>query len=81
MLFTIGIETPTNENEAYGITVPALFTEEYSCFSAADTLEEIPTQVTDAIHSILEMMFEDGIDINALQDKGYRHYQTQEDFN
>ncbi|HHV6918278.1 TPA: type II toxin-antitoxin system HicB family antitoxin [Haemophilus influenzae] len=81
MLFTIGIETPTNENEAYGITVPALFTEEYSCFSAADTLEEISTQVTDAIHSILEMMFEDGIDINELQDKGYRHYQTQEDFN
>ena len=74
MLFTIGIETPTNENEAYGITVPALFTEEYSCFSAADTLEEIPTQATDAIHSILEMMFEDGIDINELQDKGYRHY-------
>ena len=57
MLFTIGIETPTNENEAYGITVPALFTEEYSCFSAADTLEEIPTQATDAIHSILEIMF------------------------
>ena len=81
MLFTIGIETPANENEAYGIAVPALSTEKYDCFSAADTLEEIPAQATDAIHSILEMMFEDGLDINELQDKGYRHYQTLEDFN
>ena len=69
MLFTIGIETPANENEAYGIAVPALSTEKYDCFSAADTLEEIPAQATDAIHSILEMMFEDGLDINNYKTK------------
>ncbi|OOF40887.1 CopG family transcriptional regulator [Rodentibacter mrazii] len=81
MLFTIGIETPTNKNEAYGIAVPVLFTEKYACVSAADTLEEIPTQATDAIHSILEMMFEGGDDISQLQDKGYKHYQSLEEFN
>lgn len=81
MLFTIGIETPTNQNEAYGIAVPLLFTEKFACISAADSLEEIPVQATDAIHSILEMMFEDGINITELQDKGYKHYQTLEAFN
>lgn len=81
MLLTIGIETPTNENEAYGIAVPLLFTDTYACISAADTLEEIPTQATDAIHSILEMMFEDGVDISELVDKGYKYYQALEDFN
>lgn len=80
MLFTIGIETPTHDNEAYGIAVPVLFTDTYACISAADTLEEIPTQATDAIHSILEMMYEDGTDIGELKDKGYKHYQSLEDF-
>ncbi len=81
MLFTIGIETPDNENEAYGIAVPVLFTDKYACISTADTLEEIPVQATDAIHSILEMMFEDGTNISELQDKGYKYYKTLEDFN
>lgn len=81
MLFTIGIETPDNENEAYGIAVPVLFTDKYACISAADTLEEIPVQATDTIHSILEMMFEDGTNISELQDKGYKYYKTLEDFN
>ncbi|MBE2897481.1 type II toxin-antitoxin system HicB family antitoxin [Pasteurellaceae bacterium 20609_3] len=81
MLMTIGIETPQNDHEAYGIAVPVLFTERYACLSAADTLEEIPTQALDAIHSILEMMVECGEDITALKDKGYRYYQSQEEFN
>lgn len=80
MLFTIGIETPNNDNEAYGIAVPVLFTDKYACVSAADTLEEIPVQATDVIHSILEMMYEDGEDITALHDKGYKYYQTLDDF-
>lgn len=80
MLFTVGIETPKNENEAFGLCVPALFTDVYSCFSAADTLEEIIPNVTDAIHSVLEMMVEDQFDIASLQDKGFVYYKQQEDF-
>ena len=36
MLFTVGVETPKKETEAFGMAVPALFTESYSCFSGAD---------------------------------------------
>jgi len=34
MFFTIGIETPKKDNESYGIIVPALCNNNYSCFSA-----------------------------------------------
>jgi len=49
MFFTIGIETPKQDNEAYGIVVPALCNNEYSCFSASDTQENIPIMATEAI--------------------------------
>lgn len=80
MLFTVGIETPKQDNEAFGLVVPALFTEEYSCFSAADTVEQIPSQAVNAIHSVLEMMLEDGADISLLKDLGFANYKGQEDF-
>lgn len=80
MLFTIGVESPKNENEAFGLCVPALFTETYSCFSAADKVDEIIPMVTDAIHTMLEMMVEDEFDITSIQDKGFIHYKQQEDF-
>ncbi|MDP0336143.1 type II toxin-antitoxin system HicB family antitoxin, partial [Glaesserella parasuis] len=80
MLFTVGVETPHNENEAFGLCVPALFTDEYSCFSAADAIDEIIPNVKDAIHTMLEMMVEDEFDISTLQDKGFVHYKQQEDF-
>lgn len=80
MLFTVGVETPQNENEAFGLCVPVLFTDEYSCFSAADTIDDIIPNVKDAIHTMLEMMVEDEFDISTLQDKGFVHYKQQEDF-
>ncbi|GJH43085.1 type II toxin-antitoxin system HicB family antitoxin [Pasteurella canis] len=80
MLFTIGVETPKNENEAFGLCVPALFNETYSCFSGADTVEEIVPMVTDTIHTILEMMVEDNFDISQIKDLGFLHYKEQEDF-
>ncbi|MBN6074856.1 type II toxin-antitoxin system HicB family antitoxin [Aggregatibacter actinomycetemcomitans] len=80
MLFTVGVEIPKNENEAFGLCVPALFTDVYSCFSAADTLEEIIPNVTDAIHTMLEMMVEDEFDITSIKDLGFLHYKQQEDF-
>lgn len=80
MLFTIGVESPKNENEAFGLCVPALFVDNFSCFSAADTEEEIIPMVTDAIHTMLEMMIEDGFDISTIRDKGFSFYKQQEDF-
>ncbi|MCX2960317.1 type II toxin-antitoxin system HicB family antitoxin [Rodentibacter caecimuris] len=80
MLFTVGVETPKAENEAFGLVVPALFNEEYSCFSAADTTEEIVPMVTEAIHLMLEGMAEDGFDISQIKDQGFTYYKQQEDF-
>ncbi|HDR1409380.1 TPA: type II toxin-antitoxin system HicB family antitoxin [Pasteurella multocida] len=80
MLFTIGVETPKKECEAFGLCVPALFNETYSCFSAADTVEEIIPTVTDAIYTILEIMVEDNFDISQIKDLGFMHYKQQKDF-
>lgn len=80
MLFTIGVETPKNENEAFGLCVPALFFDSYSCFSAADTIDDIVPMVTDAIHTMLEMMVEDNFDISTIKDLGFTHYKKQDDF-
>ena len=81
MLFTVGLETPKNANQAFGIVVPALCNEEYSCFSAADKEQEIVPQVTDAIHLTLEGMVEDEFDILKLKDKGVLFYKAQEEYN
>ncbi|PJG85686.1 type II toxin-antitoxin system HicB family antitoxin [Conservatibacter flavescens] len=80
MLFTIGVETPKNENEAFGLCVPALFNENYSCYSGADKVEDIVPMVTDAIHSMLETMVEDGFDITTIKDLGFMRYKNQDDF-
>lgn len=80
MLFTIGVETPKNENEAFGLCVPALFTHNHSCFSAADSIDDIIPMVSDAIHLTLESMLEENIDITNLKDLGFMHYKQQEDF-
>ncbi len=80
MLFTIGVESPDNEDQAFGMVIPALFYKDYSCFSAADEVDEILPQVTDAITLTLESMIENGIDITEIKDKGFSHYKTLDDF-
>ena len=80
MLFTVGVETPKTENEAFGLCVPALFVDSYACVSAADSVNEIVSQITEAMHLILESMVEDGFDIASLKDLGFTHYRLQEDF-
>ncbi|WP_439291223.1 type II toxin-antitoxin system HicB family antitoxin [Lonepinella koalarum] len=80
MLFTVGVEMPENENEAYGLIVPALCTDRYGCFSAADESEDILPMVSDAIRSILEMMAEDNFDFSQIKDLGFQHYQKQPDY-
>lgn len=35
MIFTVAVETPQNEDQAFGMAVPALCQLNYGCFSAA----------------------------------------------
>nr|WP_248000800.1 hypothetical protein [Photorhabdus hindustanensis] len=32
MFFSVGVELPKDENTAYGLVIPALYTENYGCF-------------------------------------------------
>ncbi len=60
MFFTLGIETPKNKNTAYGIVVPTLCNDEYSCFSAANNESDIPAMATEAILLTIQDMIESG---------------------
>ncbi|MFQ0972249.1 type II toxin-antitoxin system HicB family antitoxin [Gilliamella sp. BG6] len=59
MFFSIGIET-AKDRKAYGIVVPALCNEKYSCYSAADKQSDIPTMATEAILLTVQDMIESG---------------------
>lgn len=80
MIFTIGVETPDNENQAYGMIVPALCQLDYGCFSAADEVEDLLPMVTEAITMMLESMAEDGFDLTTLKDKGVTHYKNDPEY-
>lgn len=80
MIFTVGLETPANENQAYGMIVPVLCQLNYGCFSAADEVEDLLPMVTEAINLNLESMVEDGIDISTIQDKGVTHYKADPEY-
>ncbi len=80
MLFSIGIELPKNDEQAFGIVVPALCEQGYGCFSAADTEEEIPAMVTEAITLILESIIDDGKSLLDIKDRGFIYYQKQHDY-
>ena len=60
MFFTLGIETPTDGNTAYGIVVPALCNDKYGCYSAADKESDIPAMATEAILLTIQDMIESG---------------------
>lgn len=80
MLFSVGVETPKNDNEAYGLIVPALCNDKYSCISAADTVDDIAPMVKDVISLVLEDMSENGEDTSAIKDEGFNVYRNQEDY-
>lgn len=80
MIFTVGVGTPDNENQAYGMIVPVLCQLNYGCFSAADEVEDLLPMVTEAIHLNLQSMVEDNIDITTIQDKGYHHYKNNPEY-
>ena len=73
MLFMVGIETPKDDLQAYGITVPVFEKIGYGCFSAADTQEEITLKAKEVILLMAEEAINDGHLIDSLSE-GYRDY-------
>ena len=80
MLFTIGVESPKNDNEAYGLIVPALNDDHYACISAADPANDILRAATDAIATVLQDRAENGLENDNIKDLGYRAYQQHPDY-
>ncbi|HBH7894724.1 type II toxin-antitoxin system HicB family antitoxin [Vibrio vulnificus] len=78
MWFTLGVETPKNKDSSYGIVVPALCNDRYSCYSASDSSKEIAAHSAEAIESILEEMLADGFDVLGLEDQGALAYREDE---
>ena len=70
MFFSVGVEMPANENEAFGLVVPALCNDDFGCVSAADYQDEIAEMVREAILLIVDLMVERGMDITQLKDAG-----------
>ncbi|HDV3432458.1 TPA: type II toxin-antitoxin system HicB family antitoxin, partial [Escherichia coli] len=52
MFFSVGVETPKDDQTAYGITVPAFDCFGFGCVSAADSQAEIPAMAREAILAI-----------------------------
>ena len=80
MLFTIGVESPKNDHEAYGLIVPALNDDHYACISAADHANDILRAATDAIATVLQDRAENGLENDNIKDLGYRAYQQHPDY-
>lgn len=79
MYFSVGIEEPKN-GEAFGLVVPALCTDKFSCYSAADTQEDIAPMVTEAITMVLQQMQEEGLPVQDIKDAGVLAYQKITDY-
>ncbi|VEB95478.1 Uncharacterised protein [Cedecea lapagei] len=70
MFFSVGVELPATETEAFGLVVPALCNDDFGCVSAADRQADIAPMVQDAVLSIVDLMVESGKDITQLRDAG-----------
>lgn len=78
MLFSVGVESPSHEGEAFGLVVPALCTGDYACFSAADSEEQVEAAAIEAISMVMEQMASDGAALDAIKDLGRLCYQQQD---
>lgn len=79
MYFSVGIETP-EQGQALGLVVPALCNDKFSCYSAADTQQDIAPNVTEAISMMLELMQDEGILVAEIKDAGVLVYQSMADY-
>ncbi|MDX8001180.1 CopG family transcriptional regulator [Xenorhabdus sp. Reich] len=81
MFFSVGVETPKDENTAYGMIVPAFFNHDYGCFSAADNQSEIPAMVREAILlTIEEMIYSSDFTVDQLHDAGHLVYAANPEY-
>lgn len=80
MLFSVGVETPKDDNTAFGLVVPALCNDEYGCFSAVDSVDDIYPMAQEAIALVLSDMAERGFSLEQIKDEGYLTYSKQEDY-
>ena len=81
MYFSVGVETPKNNQTAYGIVVPALCDDDYGCWSAADSEAEIAPMAREAILLLVEEMLRNGAySPERISDAGYLTYQAHPDY-
>lgn len=78
MLFSVGVESPSHEGEAFGLVVPALCTGGYACFSAADSEDQVEAAAIEAISMVMEQMASDGAVLDTIKDLGQLYYQQQD---
>ncbi len=74
MFFSVGVELPKDENTAYGLVIPALCTENYGCFSAADNKEDIAIMAREAVLLTVEDMVANNSTVEHIKDAGYLVY-------
>ncbi len=81
MFFSVGVETPKDENTAYGMIVPAFSAYEMGCFSASDTQDQIAPMVKEAILFSVECLIEDaGRSVDEIKDAGYMVYAANPEY-
>lgn len=80
MFFSVGVETPKDENTAYGMIVPAFSAYDYGCFSAADSQDQIGPMVKEAILLVAEDLLRSGIAANEIKDAGYLVYSANPEY-
>lgn len=81
MFFSVGVETPKDENTAYGMIVPAFSAYDYGCFSAADTQDQIAPMVKEAILLVVEDMLQDGkVTVDSITDAGFMVYAANPEY-
>jgi len=81
MFFSVGVETPKDENTAYGMIVPAFSAYDYGCFSAADTQDQIAPMVKEAIMMVVEDLVQEGkASPDSIKDAGYMVYAADPEY-
>ncbi|HCL5074815.1 TPA: type II toxin-antitoxin system HicB family antitoxin [Salmonella enterica] len=80
MFFSVGVETPKDEDTAYGMIVPAFSAYDYGCFSAADTPDQIGPMAKEAILMVVEDLVQDGVAVSDIKDAGYLVYAANPDY-
>lgn len=81
MFFSVGVETPKDEDTAYGMIVPAFSAYDYGCFSAADKQDQIAPMVKEAILMVIDDLVDEGkVSPDNIVDAGYMVYAANPEY-